>query len=100
MAALNVIAKLCHTSIIAAVQDVVFALMQHTQEMIRKKAVMVLISFNKVQPIEAFDTHMKRALCDRDPSVMAASLNYYLDEVKKRPNDFKDLLNSFILILK
>ena len=45
--------------------------------MIRKKAVMVLISFNSVQPIEAFDTHMKRALCDRDPSVMAASLNYY-----------------------
>jgi len=61
---------------------------------------MVLISFNKMQPIEAFDTHMKRALCDRDPSVMAASLNYYLDEVKKRPSDFKDLLNSFILILK
>ena len=29
MAALNVISKLCHTSIIAAVQDVVFALMQH-----------------------------------------------------------------------
>lgn len=68
--------------------------------MIRKKAVMVLISFNKVQPIEAFDAHMKRALCDRDPSVMAASLNYYLDEVKKRPGDFKDLINSFIIILK
>ena len=43
---------------------------------------------------------MKRALCDRDPSVMAASLNYYLDEVKKRPGDFKDLINSFIIILK
>lgn len=61
---------------------------------------MVLISFNKVSPIEGFDAHMKRALCDRDPSVMAASLNFYLDEVKKRPGDFKDLLNSFILILK
>lgn len=43
---------------------------------------------------------MKRALCDRDPSVMAASLNYYLDEVKRRPGDFKDLINSFIIILK
>ena len=31
---------------------------------------------------------------------MAASLNYYLDEVKKRPNDFKELINSFIVILK
>ena len=55
MAALNVIAKLPHTHIIAAVQDVVFALMQHAQEMVRKKAVMVLISFNKVQPIDQFD---------------------------------------------
>lgn len=79
MAALNVISKLPHSSIIAAVQDVVFALMQHQQEMIRKKAVMVLICFNNVMPIPEFDMHMKRALCDRDPSVMAASLNYYLD---------------------
>ena len=48
MAALNVIAKLCHTHIITAVSDVVHQLMQHSHEMIRKKAVMVLISFNKV----------------------------------------------------
>lgn len=61
---------------------------------------MVLINFNKVQPIDQFDSHMRRALCDRDPSVMAVSLNYYLDEVKKRPGDFKDLLNSFIVILR
>ena len=74
--------------------------MNHSAEMIRKKAVMVLISFNKVSPIEDFDAKMKRALCDRDPSVMAASLNYFLDEVKKRPQDFKDLVDSFILILK
>ena len=43
---------------------------------------------------------MKRALCDKDPSVMAAALNYFLDEVKQRPADFKDLVNSFIVILK
>ena len=48
MAALNVIAKLCHTHIITAVSDVVHQLMQHSHEMIRKKAVMVLIAFNKV----------------------------------------------------
>jgi len=68
-----------------AVSDIVHQLMNHSAEMIRKKAVMVLISFNKVSPIEDFDAKMKRALCDRDPSVMAASLNYFLDEVKKRP---------------
>ena len=43
---------------------------------------------------------MKRALCDKDPSVMSASLNYFLDQVKLRPADFKDLSNSFIIILK
>lgn len=61
---------------------------------------MVLISFNKIQPIENMDSQMKRALCDRDPSVMAASLNFYLDEVKTRPGDFKDLIQSFMVILK
>ena len=74
--------------------------MNHNQELIRKKAVMVLISFNKVQPVDQFDNKMKRALCDKDPSVMSAALNYFLDEVKKRPSDFKDLVNSFIVILK
>ena len=43
---------------------------------------------------------MKRALCDKDPSVMSASLNYFLDQVKQRPADFKDLSNSFLIILK
>ena len=43
---------------------------------------------------------MKKALCDKDPSVMAASLNYFSDQVKIRPNDFKDLINSFVVILK
>ena len=92
MAALNVIAKLCHMHIITAVSDIVHQLMNHTHELIRKKAVMVLISFNKVTPVDQFDTKMKRALCDKDPSVMNAALNYFLDEVKKRPSEFKDLV--------
>jgi AP-4 complex subunit epsilon-1 len=85
---------------VTAVSDQVHALMAHTHEMIRKKAVMVLINFNKAQPIDQFDMKMKKALCDKDPSVMAASLNYFKDEAKKRPNDFKDLVESFIIILK
>jgi hypothetical protein len=28
------------------------------------------------------DVKMKKALCDKDPSVMAAALNYFSDEVK------------------
>lgn len=46
------------------------------------------------------DVKMKKALCDKDPSVMQASLNYFVDQVKVRPADFKDLVNSFVVILK
>lgn len=50
--------------------------------------------------IEQMDMKMKKALCDKDPSVMSATLNYFADEVKQRPSDFKDLVNSFVVILK
>jgi AP-4 complex subunit epsilon-1 len=43
---------------------------------------------------------MKRALCDRDASVMASALNYFLEECRVRPQDFKDLAGSFLVILK
>ena len=100
MAALNVLSKMCHPHIVEAVGDAVHQLISHAHEMIRKKAVMVLINFNKASPQEQFDMKMKKALCDKDPSVMAAALNYFVDESKKRPGDFKDLVNSFIVILK
>lgn len=53
--------------------------------MIRKKAVIVLLKFNKIKPIDQFETKMKRALCDRDASVMASALNYFLEECRVRP---------------
>jgi AP-4 complex subunit epsilon-1 len=70
--------------------------------MIRKKAVIVIIKFHKIYPsaIDQMDMKMKKALCDKDPSVMAASLNYFSDQVKQRPSDYKDLINSFVVILK
>jgi len=43
---------------------------------------------------------MKKALCDKDPAVMAASLNFFKEEARKRPNDFKELVPSLIIILK
>jgi len=49
--------------------------------------------------LDYFDL-MKRALCDKDPSVMGAVLNLYHDEVKKNPQKFKELTGSFVVILK
>lgn len=43
---------------------------------------------------------MKKALCDKDPQVMAATLNYFSEMVKKNPNEYKDLANSFVVILR
>jgi AP-4 complex subunit epsilon-1 len=85
-----------------AVHEAVSRLLSHTHEMIRKKAVMVIFKFYKVFPtaIDQIDIKMKKALCDKDPSVMQASLNFFCDQVRIRPNDYKDLVNSFVVILK
>jgi AP-4 complex subunit epsilon-1 len=100
LAALNVLCQLANKHIVTAVTDLVDTLLQHAHEMIRKKSVIVMLRFNKIQAIPDFEIKMKRALCDRDASVMAASLNYFLEEVRKRPNDFRDLVNSMLVILK
>ena len=49
--------------------------------MIRKKAVVVVMKMYKTMPtaIDQMDLKMKKALCDKDPSVMAATLNYFAD---------------------
>ena len=85
-----------------AVNDGVQKLLAHTHEMIRKKAVMIMFKMYKQYPsaIEGMDAKMKKALCDKDPQVMAATLNYFSEMVKKSPADFKDLANSFVVILR
>jgi AP-4 complex subunit epsilon-1 len=62
-----------------AVHEGVQKLLGHQHEMIRKKAVIVIIKMYKLYPaaIDQMDTKMKKALCDKDPSVMAASLNFF-----------------------
>ena len=77
LAALNCLSKLSNSSVMMAVSEAVVRLLDHTHEMIRKKAVMVLIKFNGIAPVELIDQKMKKALCDKDPSVMACALNYF-----------------------
>jgi len=64
-----------------AVHEAVQKLLGHTHEMIRKKAVMVIIKMYKSYPsiFDQMDLKMKKALCDKDPSVMSATLNYFCD---------------------
>lgn len=62
-----------------AVSDYVVRLINHTNEIVRKKAVTVLHKFVKLNPslITEYSDHFRRALCDKDPSVMGASLNFF-----------------------
>ena len=61
---------------------------------------MVLFKMNKTNPVDAIDAKMKKALCDKDPQVMAVTLNYFSEQVRKTPGDYKDLTNSFVVILR
>jgi AP-4 complex subunit epsilon-1 len=100
--ALHTVAKLVSPSIVHALIEPVNTLLVDTNENIRKKAVMVLQKFQKISAGTVADIHdkMKRALCDKDPSVMACSLNLFFDLVKQNPSKFKDLTSSFVVILK
>ncbi len=63
---------------------------------------MVLFKMWKTYPsaIDQMDVKMKKCLCDKDPQVMSATLNYFCDVVKRSPSDYKDLVNSFVVILR
>lgn len=54
------------------------------REIIRRKAVQALYKFYLIAPNQVQHIHDKfrKALCDRDPGVMAASLHIYLQMIK------------------
>lgn len=102
MTALNTVSKLVSASIVSALVDPVTKLLSHTNEAIRKKAIMALHKIHKISPssVTDFNDKLKKALCDRDPSVMGASLNAYYELSKKNPQPYKELASSFVAILK
>lgn len=63
---------------------------------------MVLYRFYQLEPAALSDQGelLRRALCDRDPSVMGATLNIFISQMKVDPLPFKDLVPSFISILR
>lgn len=103
-AALTAVCKLVNAGFLHAFSEQVVRLTTHTHELIRKKAVMVLSRFMKVSPSQAseYTPIFRKMLCDRDPSVMAASLNAFAELLKDPENVslFKDLISSFIVILR
>lgn len=102
MAALVTISKILCPFIVQAIVEPVSKLLNHTNENIRKKAVMALHKVVKIQAsaVSEISDKINRALCDKDPSVMAASLNLFYELVRQNPGKYKNLTNSFVVILK
>ena len=75
-ASLIAIPKLVNEEVLPALLPAVVALLEHPQEVVRKKAVMCLHRFYQVQPACVADLGdtLRRVLCDKDPAVMGASL--------------------------
>ncbi|KAM5235538.1 AP-4 complex subunit epsilon-1 [Ctenodactylus gundi] len=100
--ALTVVSQLFPREMIPAVLPLIEDKLQHSKEIIRRKAVLALDKFHLIAPnqVQHIHTKFRKALCDRDAGVMAASLHIYLRMIKANPSGYKDLTGSFVTILK
>ncbi|OIW10789.1 hypothetical protein TanjilG_27735 [Lupinus angustifolius] len=101
-AALNAVCRLINEDTIPAVLPQVVELLGHSKEAVRKKAVMALHRFYQKSP--SFVSHLvanfRKRLCDNDPGVMGAALCPLFDLVTNDVDSYKDLVVSFVNILK
>ncbi|KAK7892138.1 hypothetical protein WMY93_024101 [Mugilogobius chulae] len=100
--ALTVVSQMFPKDMIPAILPLVEEKLNHSKEIIRRKAVLALYKFYLIAPNQVQHIHNKfrKALCDKDPGVMFASLHIYLQMIKDNPDGYKDLTASFVTILK
>src|SRR6185437_2675206 len=87
---------------IPALLPLVVRLLDHKEGNCKKKAVMCLHRFHQIDPatIAGLGAPIRKALCDSNISVMAASLNLFLDLCATKASAYKDLVPDFVSILK
>uniref|UniRef100_A0A3Q3RLB0 AP-4 complex subunit epsilon n=1 Tax=Mastacembelus armatus TaxID=205130 RepID=A0A3Q3RLB0_9TELE len=100
--ALTVVSQIFPRDMIPAILPLVEEKLNHPKEIIRRKAVLALYKFYIIAPNQVQHIHNKfrKALCDKDPGVMTASLHIYLQMIQENPEGYKDLTTSFVTILK
>ncbi|XP_029289654.1 AP-4 complex subunit epsilon-1 [Cottoperca gobio] len=100
--ALTVVSQMFPKDMIPAILPLVEEKLNHPKEIIRRKAVLALYKFYLIAPNQVQHIHNKfrKALCDKDPGVMTASLHIYLQMIEENPEGYKDLAASFVTILK
>lgn len=89
---------------VPAVAAEVTKLITHESATIRKKSIIALHRFHQLAPDVVNETelheHLRKVLCDKDPSVMGASLNVIQAMAYKNNVLYKDLVPSLVSILK
>ncbi|KAI4370805.1 hypothetical protein MLD38_019114 [Melastoma candidum] len=100
--ALNAVCRLINEETIPAVLPQVVELLGHPKEAVRKKAIMALHRFYQKSPstVSHLVSNFRKKLCDNDPGVMGATLCPLFDLVTTDVNSYKDLVISFVSILK
>lgn len=101
-ATLIAIPKLVNLETLPALMPPVTSLLEHPREDVRKKAVMALHRFCQLQPSSMTELaeKLRRVLCDKDPAVMGASLYILHEGAEADPRAHKDLVPSYVSILK
>ncbi|CAA6668204.1 unnamed protein product [Spirodela intermedia] len=101
-AALAAVCKLINEETIPAVLPQVVELLGHPKETVRKKAIMALHRFHQRAPttMSHLISNFRKRLCDNDPGVMGATLCPLFDLITEDANSYKDLVMSFVSILK
>jgi AP-4 complex subunit epsilon-1 len=96
--------NLITSDMVPAVAGEVTKLLLHDSATIRKKSIVALHRFyqlaDDVVTFNDLHTHLRKILCDRDPSVMGACLNVIEALSRQDAQPFKDLIPSLVSILK
>ncbi|KAL9657487.1 hypothetical protein ABK040_016753 [Willaertia magna] len=102
--ALNAAVKIVNEELIPAVLPQILELRKHPKPIVKKKAIMAIHRFYQISPSSVPDVIeiAKDALCDRDPSVMGASLCLIHELCLNQQNipQLKSLVSGFVPILK
>ena len=94
--------KLVTEDMIPAIIGDVLRLLNHEMETVRKRAVFAMHRLYQMDKKSIMDhvDKVRRILCDKDPSVMGATLPLFQAMIQDSPLQFKDLVSSFVSILK
>ena len=100
--ALTVVCKLTSQETVPALLPLVVKLMDHKEGLVKKKAIMAIEKFYLLDPqsTTSLNSGIRKALCDSNISVMAASLHILFDLSLEKPQAYKDLVPDFVSILK